>query len=163
MMHETGSRFATNSEMSHVGNCALKKALAKAEHTSDARVLVGIDVSKNRHEVLIAVPGKARRRRMTVLNTVDDYLRLIDVRRGFEKPVTIGFGATGNYHRALVFAGAQQHHRTLDPRADHVLPVTRFCSRAAIRESLTRGVLTRGGHLANRPHPGSGDRSGCPM
>jgi hypothetical protein len=28
--------------------------MAKVEHTSDARVLVGIDISKNRHEVLIA-------------------------------------------------------------------------------------------------------------
>lgn len=78
--------------------------MAKAEHTSDARVLVGIDISKNRHEVLIAVPGKARRRRMTVLNTADDYRRLIDVLRGFEQPVMIGFEATGNYHRALMFA-----------------------------------------------------------
>jgi hypothetical protein len=37
--------------------------MAKVEHTADARVLVGIDVSKHRHEVLIAVPGKTRRRR----------------------------------------------------------------------------------------------------
>lgn len=36
--------------------------MAKVEHTSDARVLVGIDISKHRHEVLIAVPGKTRRR-----------------------------------------------------------------------------------------------------
>lgn len=46
-----------------------RPAMAKVEHTSDARVLVGIDISKHRHEVLIAVPGKARRRRpVTVLN-----------------------------------------------------------------------------------------------
>jgi hypothetical protein len=78
--------------------------MAKAEHTSDARVLVGIDISKNRHEVLIAVPGKTRRRRMTVLNTADDYRRLTDVLRDFDLPVTIGFEATGNYHRALMYA-----------------------------------------------------------
>ena len=36
--------------------------MAKVQHTSDARVLVGIDISKHRHEVLIAVPGKTRRR-----------------------------------------------------------------------------------------------------
>jgi len=29
--------------------------MAKVEHTSDARVLVGIDISKHRHEVLAAV------------------------------------------------------------------------------------------------------------
>jgi transposase len=78
--------------------------MAKVEHTSDSRVLVGIDISKNRHEVLIAVPGKARRRRMTVLNTAVDYRRLIEILQGFELPVTIGFEATGNYHRALMFA-----------------------------------------------------------
>jgi transposase len=78
--------------------------MTKAEHTSDARVLVGIGISKNRHAVLIAVPGKARRRRMTVLNTADAHRRMIDVLRGFEQPVTIGFKATGNYQRALMFA-----------------------------------------------------------
>ena len=40
--------------------------MAKFEHTFDARVLVGIDISKHRHEVLIAIPGKTRRRRMTI-------------------------------------------------------------------------------------------------
>ena len=78
--------------------------MAKAEHTVDACILVGIDISKNRHEVLIAVPGKTRRRRMTVLNTSEDYQRLIALLRGFEMPVTIGFEATGNYHRALMHA-----------------------------------------------------------
>src|SRR3954471_15733026 len=79
-------------------------AMAMAQHTTDARVLVGIDISKNRHEVLIAVPGKTRSRRMTVLNIADDFHRLIAVLRGFELPVTIGFEATGNYHRALMYA-----------------------------------------------------------
>ena len=40
-------------------------------------VLVAIDISKARHEVLIAVPGKTRRRRLTVLNQLDDFNRLI--------------------------------------------------------------------------------------
>ena len=31
--------------------------MAKVENTPDASVLVGIDISKHRHEVLIAVPG----------------------------------------------------------------------------------------------------------
>lgn len=78
--------------------------MARIEHNQDARVLVGVDISKNRHEVLIAAPGKTRRRRMTVLNTAEDYRRLIDFLRSFERPVTIGFEATGNYHRALMFA-----------------------------------------------------------
>ena len=78
--------------------------MAKVEHTSDARVLVGIDISKHRHEVLIAVPGKSRRRRTTVLNTAEDYRRLIAALHEYGLPVTIGFEATGNYHRALMFA-----------------------------------------------------------
>ena len=90
--------------------------MAKAEHNSDARVLVGIDISKNRHEVLIAVPGKARRRRMTVLNTSEDYRRLIDALREFGRPVTVGFEATGNYHRALMFALATMQSGVFRPR-----------------------------------------------
>ena len=78
--------------------------MAKVEHTSDARVLVGIDISKHRHEVLIAAPRKTRRRRMTVLNTAEDYRRLIAALLEYDLPVTIGFEATGNYHRALMFA-----------------------------------------------------------
>ena len=33
--------------------------MAWTETTSDARVLVGVDISRRRHEVLIAAPGKA--------------------------------------------------------------------------------------------------------
>jgi hypothetical protein len=65
--------------------------MTKANTTTDARVLVGIDISKNRHEVLIAVPAKTRRRRLKVLNTADDDQRLIEILRSFGLPVTIGF------------------------------------------------------------------------
>ena len=77
--------------------------MAKLEHTSDARVLVGIDISKHRHEVLIAVPGKSRRRRLTITNSTDDFLRLIAILREYGVPVRIGFEATGNYHRVLMY------------------------------------------------------------
>ena len=36
--------------------------MAWTETTPNARVLVGVDISKHRREVLIAVPGKQRRR-----------------------------------------------------------------------------------------------------
>jgi transposase len=78
--------------------------MAKVEYAPDARVLVGIDISKHRHEVLIAAPSKSRRRRMTVLNTADDYRRLIAALMEYGLPVTVGFEPTGNYHRALMFA-----------------------------------------------------------
>ena len=43
----------------------------------DAPVLVAIDIAKARHEVLIAVPDKKRRRRLTVLNSLADFNRLV--------------------------------------------------------------------------------------
>ena len=64
-------------------------------------LLVAIDISKHRHEVLIAVPGKARRRRLAIRNSLEDFERLIAVLRQYGLPVRIGFEATGNYHRAL--------------------------------------------------------------
>ena len=77
--------------------------MAKIDYTPDARVLVGIDISKHRHEVLIAAPGKTRRRRMTITNTTDDFMRLIAILREYGPPVRIGFEATGNYHRVLMY------------------------------------------------------------
>jgi transposase len=64
-------------------------------------LFVAIDVSKHRHEVLIAVPGKTRRRRLTICNTQDDFNRLIAILASFGLPVRVGFEATGNYHRPL--------------------------------------------------------------
>jgi hypothetical protein len=45
----------------------------------DAPVLVAIDIAKARHEVLIAIPDKKRRRRLTVLNELADFSRLVTV------------------------------------------------------------------------------------
>tara|TARA_R110002074_G_scaffold27936_1_gene80682 strand:+ start:214 stop:558 length:345 start_codon:yes stop_codon:yes gene_type:complete len=67
----------------------------------DAPVLVAIDIAKARHEVLIAIPDKKRRRRLTVLNELADFNRLIDTLRDYGCPVRVAFEATGNYHRAL--------------------------------------------------------------
>ena len=77
--------------------------MAKVEDTADAPVLVGIDISKHRHEVLIAAPGKTRRRRLTITNTLDDFQRLIAILGDYSLPVQVGFEATGNYHRALIY------------------------------------------------------------
>lgn len=76
--------------------------MATAKHMKDARVLVGIDISKRRHDVLIAVPGKTRRRRLTVLNTAEDYERLIGTLRSFGLPVTIGFEGQGAALTAII-------------------------------------------------------------
>ncbi len=69
------------------------------KNTPDASVLVAIDIAKHRHEILIAVPGKKRRRRMTIQNTREDYHRLISLLFDYGKPIRIGFEATGNYHK----------------------------------------------------------------
>jgi transposase len=69
----------------------------------DAPVLVAIDIAKARHEVLIAVPVKKRRRRLTVLNQLDDFNRLVTALKEYGRPVRVAFEATGNYHRALAY------------------------------------------------------------
>ncbi len=66
-------------------------------------VLVAIDISKHRHEVLIGIPGKKRRRRLTIMNTLEDFERLAGFIAGYQMPVRIGFEATGNYHRPLAY------------------------------------------------------------
>lgn len=71
--------------------------------TASTPVLVAIDISKGRHEVLIEVPDKKLRRRVSVLNTLDEFARLITLLRSFQRPVRVAFEATGNYHRALAF------------------------------------------------------------
>ena len=75
-----------------------KNTIAQAEP-----VLVAFDIAKARHEVLLAVPGKKRRRRLTVLNRLDDFTRLIAILSGYNHPVRAAFEATGNYHRALAY------------------------------------------------------------
>ena len=71
--------------------------------TQNTPVLVAIDIAKARHEVLIAVPGKKRRRRLTVLNELADFTRLITTLKDYGRPVRAAFEATGNYHRALAY------------------------------------------------------------
>nr|WP_319412670.1 IS110 family transposase [uncultured Cohaesibacter sp.] len=66
-------------------------------------ILVAIDIAKSRHEVLISIPGKKRRRRLTVLNRLEDFNRLIASLADYDCPVRVAFEATGNYHRALAY------------------------------------------------------------
>lgn len=66
-------------------------------------VLAAIDIAKSRHEVLVHIPGRKRRRRLTVLNQLEDFNRLIATLAGYDRPVRVAFEATGNYHRALAY------------------------------------------------------------
>jgi transposase len=71
--------------------------------TSSATALVAIDIAKIKNDVVIEVPGKQRRKRMKVLNTRAEHQRLIDRLHALDAPVRVGFEATGNYHRPLVW------------------------------------------------------------
>jgi len=77
--------------------------MTRNEPTSSTSVLAAIDISKHRHEVLIEVPGRKRRRRVTVLNNLEEFNRLIELLSDYNRPVRVAFEATGNYHRALVW------------------------------------------------------------
>jgi transposase len=69
----------------------------------NAPILVAIDIAKARHEVLIAIPGKKRRRRLTILNQLNDFERLVASLTSYNLPVRVAFEATGNYHRAITY------------------------------------------------------------
>lgn len=71
--------------------------------TQNTPILVAIDIAKARHEVLISIPGKKRRRRLTALNQLDDFKRLITSLASYGLPVQVAFEATGNYHRAIAY------------------------------------------------------------
>jgi transposase len=77
--------------------------MAKVNSIAQEAVLVAIDISKKRNDVLIQIPGSTRRRRLTVLNQRAEHDRFIDQLKSFERPVLAGFEATGNYHRALAW------------------------------------------------------------
>lgn len=71
--------------------------------TPSPTILVAIDVSKARNDVLIELPGAARRRRLVVPNTRVEHDRFVASLLSFRYSVTGAFEATGNYHRQLAF------------------------------------------------------------
>lgn len=73
------------------------------KHTPADSILVAIDVSRQRNDVLIEVPGISRHHRLVVLNTRAEHDRFIDRLRDIGRPVLVGFEATGNYHRPLAY------------------------------------------------------------
>ncbi len=77
--------------------------MARTHSTSSEPLLVAIDIAKYRHEVLIAGPGRKRRRRISLCNTREDYERITDILTDYNQPVQVGFEATGDYHRPLAW------------------------------------------------------------
>src|SRR6478609_3712944 len=80
-----------------------RPTMTKRFSTPTGAVLVAIDMSKHRQEVLIERPEGGRRRRMTVMATKQDYDRLAADLAAIGRPILVGFEATGNYHRTLAY------------------------------------------------------------
>lgn len=96
---------------------------------SDA-VLVAVDMSKHRQEVLLERPEGGRRRRMTVMATKTDYDRLASDLANIGRPIIVGFKATGDYDRTLA-------HCLLS--AGFELRLISFVALARTREALHNG------------------------
>jgi transposase len=77
--------------------------MTNLKHTPAESILVAIDVSRQRNDVLIEVPGISRHHRLVVLNTRVEHDRFIDRLSDIGRPVIVGFEATGNYHRPLAY------------------------------------------------------------
>jgi transposase len=77
--------------------------MTSLKHTPAEAILVAIDVSRQRNDVLIEMAGSSRHHRLVVLNTRAEHDRFIDRLRGIGRPVIVGFEATGNYHRPLAY------------------------------------------------------------
>ena len=104
--------------------------MTKRSSTPADAVLVAIDMSKHRQEVLIERPEGGRRRRMTVMATKADYDRLAYDLADIGRPIIVGFEATGNYHRTLA-------HRLL--AAGFELRLISSVALARTREALHNG------------------------
>ena len=101
----------------------------RSSNPTDA-VLVAIDMSQHRQEVLIERPEGGPRRRMTVMATKADYDRLATDLSDIGRPIIVGFEATGNYHRTLA-------HRLLS--AGFELRLISSVALARTREALHNG------------------------
>ena len=104
--------------------------MTKRSSTPADAVLVAIDMSKHRQEVLIERPEGGPRRRMTVMATKADYDRLATDLSDIGRPIIVGFEATGNYHRTLA-------HRLLS--AGFELRLISSVALARTREALHNG------------------------
>src|SRR5215472_15208251 len=87
-----------------------RSTMTTAKPTPPEAALVAIDVAKMRNEVLIEVPGRPRRRRLTVLNNRAEHDRFLAELQGLGRPLVVGFEATGNYHRPLAWRLLQAGH-----------------------------------------------------
>jgi len=69
--------------------------------TPEPRVLVAIDIAKQRHDALIEAPGWRRAKRFAIPNESHELSRFRQYLRSFALPVHVAFEATGDYHRGI--------------------------------------------------------------
>ena len=89
--------------------------MTEIQSTRLAPVLVGIDIAKNRHEVLIEAPG-SKRRRVTMLNTRADFDRLTTLLREHDAHGAVVFPKQRRKPRTTQWG--QTSHRTRTSRTD---------------------------------------------
>ena len=75
--------------------------MASSGDMPDRAVLAAIDVARHRNGILIEIPGRTRRRRLTILDTRADRARLVEVPAGVEFPVAAGFEGEAPAERRL--------------------------------------------------------------
>jgi transposase len=71
-------------------------------NTINQKIWVAIDIAKYKHEVLIEYPNGTQKR-LVIMNTLSDFNRLSEKLKDAGLPVSIGFEATGYYHRGLAY------------------------------------------------------------
>lgn len=71
-------------------------------NTINQKIWVAIDIAKYKHEVLIEYPNVTQKR-LVIMNTLSDFNRLSEKLKDGGLPVSIGFEATGYYHRGLAY------------------------------------------------------------
>ena len=82
--------------------------MTKLTSTPAGAVLVAIDMSKSRQEVLIERPEGGRRRRMTVMATRQDYDGFAEQLAAIGRPIIVGFEATGSRSPTCPWVGGRQ-------------------------------------------------------
>lgn len=99
-------------------------------------VLVAIDVSRHRHETLIEVPGRTRRRRLTVLNTQPEH----DRQRQRRAPV-----------RVVPYEGRKElaQRGQAWSAATASISTTASARLRAVASAASASAILRGGRLAN--------------
>lgn len=77
-------------------------AMTGDSNTTNQKLWVAIDIAKYKHEVLIEYPNGTQKR-LIIMNTMSDFNRLAEKLNDARLPVSVGFEATGYYHRNLAY------------------------------------------------------------